>query len=126
MNGNKTVLLIIKVLIKYLIMKRLIAYVVFVFILNIENNFSQCGALRLSIEISKRLSMNFNKLSVCHRILGDLLIENTDITNLDSLYVIDTIDYYLSLTNNPQLESIFEVFAILNMYKIFIWLMILH
>jgi hypothetical protein len=87
-------------------MKRLIAYVLFVFILNIENNFSQCGALGIELKSQKDVDEFPINYPGCHRILGDLLIENTDITNLDSLYVIDTIDYYLSLTNNYQLENI--------------------
>ena len=87
-------------------MKRLIAYVLFVFILNIENNFSQCGALGIELKSQKDVDEFSINYPGCHRILGDLLIENTDITNLDSLYVIDTIDYYLSLTNNYQLENI--------------------
>ena len=87
-------------------MKRLIAFLLFVFILNIENNFSQCGALGIELKSQKDVDEFPINYPGCHRILGDLLIENTDITNLDSLYVIDTIDYYLSLTNNYQLENI--------------------
>ena len=87
-------------------MKRLIAFLLFVFILNIENNFSQCGALGIELKSQKDVDEFPINYPGCHRILGDLLIENTDITNLDSLYVIDTIDYYLSLTNNFQLENI--------------------
>ena len=87
-------------------MKRLIAFLLFVFILNIENNFSQCGALGIELKSQKDVDEFPINYPGCHRILGDLLIENTDITNLDSLYVIDTIDYYMSLTNNFQLENI--------------------
>ena len=87
-------------------MKRLIAYVLFVFILNIENNFSQCGALGIELKSQQEVDDFPKNYPGCHRILGSLYIENTDISNLDSLYVIDTIDNYFSLSNNYQLENI--------------------
>ena len=34
-------------------MKRLIAFLLFVFILNIENNFSQCGAMGIELKSQK-------------------------------------------------------------------------
>lgn len=81
---------------------------VFIF-LNIylfNNVFGQCGSGGIILKRQGEVDSFAFNYPACHRIKGNVIIENTNITNLDGLSVIDTIDEYFNLSSNYQLLNI--------------------
>ncbi|MEO6691832.1 MAG: T9SS type A sorting domain-containing protein [Saprospiraceae bacterium] len=67
---------------------------------------AQCGAGGIVLNSQAEVD-NFNvTYPNCHRVLGNLSLELTDITNLDGLSAIDSIDLSFNITNNTNLIDI--------------------
>lgn len=76
------------------------------FIINSQYLVSQCGIGGITFTRQGEVdSFPFNYPG-CHRIYGNINIVDSEINNLDSLYMIDSIDVTLNISNNNKLTQI--------------------
>ncbi|MCC7027717.1 MAG: hypothetical protein IT265_12220 [Saprospiraceae bacterium] len=98
-----------------------ILVVIFLNIYLFNNVFGQCGSGGIILTRQGEIdSFGFN-YPACHRIKGNVIIENTNIKNLDGLSVIDTIDEYFNLSSNYQLLNIEGLRNIQSVQDIYIY-----
>ncbi|MBK6701159.1 MAG: hypothetical protein IPG55_15000 [Saprospiraceae bacterium] len=72
----------------------------------INSCFTQCGVGGIVISRQGQVDSFSYNYPNCHRLLGNLEIVNTDITNLDGFYGLDTIDQTFDLRSNYKLTQI--------------------
>ncbi|MGB5033812.1 MAG: hypothetical protein WBO76_16945 [Saprospiraceae bacterium] len=98
-----------------------ILVVIFLNIYLFNNVFGQCGSGGIILTRQGEIdSFGFN-YPACHRIKGNVIIENTNITNLDGLSVIDTIDEYFNLSSNYQVLNIEGLRNVQSVQDIYIY-----
>jgi len=98
-----------------------ILVVIFLNIYLFNNVYGQCGFGGIILTRQGEIdSFGFN-YPACHRIKGNVIIENTNIKNLDGLSVIDTIDEYFNLSSNYQLLNIEGLRNIQSVQDIYIY-----
>ncbi len=69
--------------------------------------YAQCNSGNIILKTQAEVDNFSNNFPGCHRIQGNLEIENTDIENLDGLSVIDSIDGHFYINNNFHLQSLY-------------------
>ncbi len=85
-------------------MKRLFSCLFFICSYHFAN--SQCGSGNIILQTQADVDNFSVNYPGCHRILGGIEIIGTNIENLDGLSVIDSVDRYFTIDNNPDLYNI--------------------